>query len=97
MSRACRGRKISAVTGGQAGAGWITDDALRANRELVKTMSVEPPSSAGRVRLVRVEDCDLQPCGGAHVKRTGEIGGVVVRKIESKGKQKRRVVAAFAE
>lgn len=77
-------------------ADWITDEELAANPDIVKTMSVKPPSGAGRVRLIRVEGCDLQPCGGAHVRRTGEIGDVVVRKIESKGRQNRRVVIAFA-
>lgn len=76
---------------------WISDDDLAANPDLVKTMSVKPPSGAGRVRLVRIAGRDLQPCGGTHVRRTGEIGPVVVRKIESKGKQNRRVVVAFAE
>lgn len=76
---------------------WISDDDLAADPDLVKTMSVKPPSGAGRVRLVRIAGRDLQPCGGTHVRRTGEIGPVVVRKIESKGKQNRRVVVAFAE
>lgn len=77
-------------------AEWITDKELAAKPELVKTMSVKPPVGAGRVRLIRVAGCDLQPCGGTHVKRTGEIGEVVVCKIENKGKQNRRVVIAFA-
>ena len=39
---------------------------------------------------------DLQPCGGTHVKRTGEIGRVVVTKIEKKSARTRRVVLGFA-
>ena len=74
---------------------WITEDELRANPQLVKTMSVQPPSGAGRVRLVRIGDenrqIDLQPCGGTHVARTSEIGRVRLGKIEKKGKQNRRV------
>ncbi len=34
---------------------------------------------------------DLQPCGGTHVARTGEIGELRLGKIENKGKQNRRV------
>lgn len=74
---------------------WITDAELAANPDLVKTMSVQPPSGAGRVRLIRIEGLDLQPCGGTHVARTGEIGPVTVTKIESKGRQNRRVAISL--
>lgn len=70
---------------------WITDDELLANPGLVKTMSVKPPMGSGRVRLVRIGDVDLQPCGGTHVRSTAEIGPLVIGKIESKGRQNRRV------
>jgi misacylated tRNA(Ala) deacylase len=74
---------------------WITDDELLANPSLVKTMSVKPPMGTGRVRLVEIAGYDLQPCGGTHVRRTGEIGAVRVTQIEKKGKQNRRVRIAF--
>ncbi len=74
---------------------WITDAELEANPGLVKTMSVKPPMGAGRVRLVRIGSgaatVDLQPCGGTHVRRTGEIGRARIGKIEKKGKRNRRV------
>jgi len=74
---------------------WITEADLEANPSLVKTLSVQPPRGSGRIRLVRIgdgaEQVDLQPCGGTHVARTGEIGRVVFGKIENKGKQNRRV------
>ena len=75
---------------------WITDEELAANPCLVKTMAVKPPTGAGRVRLIRIEGLDLQPCGGTHVARTGEIGAVVVTKIKKKGRHNRRVSLAFA-
>lgn len=74
---------------------WITDAELDANPGLVKTMKVQPPRGAGRVRLVTIEGIDLQPCGGTHVKNTREIGPMHVTNIESKGKQNRRVRIAF--
>lgn len=76
---------------------WITDDELAAKPELVKTMSVKPPVGAGRVRLVRIGEVDLQPCGGTHVANTSEIGPMVIAKVESKGARNRRVRVAFAD
>jgi len=76
---------------------WITDEELLANPGLVKTMKVKPPMGSGKVRLVRIGDVDLQPCGGTHVRATGEIGRLVVTKVESKGKQNRRVRIRFAD
>ena len=76
---------------------WITDEELLANPGLVKTMKVKPPMGSGRVRLVRIGDIDLQPCGGTHVRTTAEIGRLVIGKMESKGKQNRRVRIRFAE
>jgi misacylated tRNA(Ala) deacylase len=70
---------------------WITDAELEANPGLVKTMKVKPPMGSGRVRLVEIAGLDLQPCGGTHVARTGEIGRIEVTGIEKKGKQNRRV------
>ncbi len=76
---------------------WITDEELAANPDLVRTMSVKPPQSGGKVRLLDIAGVDLQPCGGTHVRRTGEIGPVRVGKIENKGRQNRRINIAFAE
>ena len=80
---------------------WISDAELDANPGLVKTMSVQPPRGAGRIRLVRIgdvtEQVDLQPCGGTHVAKTSEIGRVRISKIEKKGKQNRRVHLVFED
>jgi len=58
-------------------------------------MSVQPPTGAGHVRLVRIgdgdEQVDLQPCGGTHVARTSEIGRIRLGKVENKGRGNRRV------
>ena len=83
--------------GRPVGPRWITDEELAAQPELVRTMSVKPPSGMGRVRLMEISGVDLQPCGGTHVSNTAEIGPVAVTKIENKGKQNRRVILAFAE
>lgn len=75
---------------------WITDDEMAANPGLVKTMKVRPPTGQGRVRLIRIGDVDLQPCGGTHVANTKEIGPLKLGKIEKKGAINRRVALLFA-
>jgi misacylated tRNA(Ala) deacylase len=70
---------------------WITDAELDAQPELVRTMSVQPPRNAGKVRLLEIAGVDLQPCGGTHLKSTGEVGQVKVGKVEKKGRRNRRV------
>ncbi len=77
------------------GARWISDQEMAEQAELVRTMSVRPPTGQGKVRLIEVAGVDLQPCGGTHVRSTGEIGRVRVRKIENKGRQNRRVNIVF--
>jgi misacylated tRNA(Ala) deacylase len=85
------------VEGHEVAPRWISDAELAARPELVRTMSVKPPTGAGRVRLMEVAGIDLQPCGGTHVRNTAEIGPVTIAKIENKGRQNRRIIVAFAE
>ncbi len=75
---------------------WITDAELDARPELVKTMSVQPPRGAGRVRLLRIPGIDLQPCGGTHVRNIGDIGGIRVVRIKNEGRRNRRVEIVLA-
>ena len=80
---------------------WITDAQLDANPSMVRTLSVKPPRGSGQIRLVRIgsqeHPIDLQPCGGTHVRNTGEIGRLSVSKMENKGKQNRRVYLVLEE
>jgi misacylated tRNA(Ala) deacylase len=70
---------------------WIEAAELEARPELVRTMSVRPPTAGGRVRLVEIEGVDLQACGGTHVRSTAEIGALALGKLENKGRQNRRL------
>jgi misacylated tRNA(Ala) deacylase len=76
---------------------WTDEEELDRNPDMVRTLSVQPPRGAGRIRLMAVGDgaIDLQPCGGTHVARTGEVGRVRVAKIENKGKRNRRINIVF--
>jgi misacylated tRNA(Ala) deacylase len=76
---------------------WIDAAELEGRPELVRTMSVRPPTAGGRVRLVEIEGVDLQACGGTHVRSTGEIGELAVGKLENKGRQNRRISLTLAE
>ena len=74
---------------------WIDEDELEARPELIRTLSVRPPRGVGKIRLLRITDIDLQPCGGTHVRTTGEIGPMKVTRIEKKGRRNRRVYLEF--
>jgi misacylated tRNA(Ala) deacylase len=78
---------------------WVDESVLDTNPDLVRTLSVKPPRGTGRLRLVRIGTTghliDVQPCGGTHVARTGEIGQAQIAKIENKGRQNRRIVVTL--
>ncbi|HLY43777.1 MAG TPA: DHHA1 domain-containing protein [Terracidiphilus sp.] len=40
------------------------------------------PEREGTIRLIDIADCDVNACGGTHVLSTGQIGGLLIRKIE---------------
>ena len=69
----------------------INSKILDEQPELVRTMSVKPPQIDGKIRLIKIGNVDLQPCGGTHVKSTAEIGSIKIIKIENKGRMNRRV------
>ena len=69
----------------------IDSQILDEQPELVRTMSVKPPQIDGKIRLIKIGNVDLQPCGGTHVKSTAEIGSIKIGKIENKGRMNRRV------
>ncbi len=76
---------------------WITLEELDNEPDLVRTMSVKPPRTNNKIRLVKIGSIDLQPCGGTHVKKTKEIGNIRIGKIENKGKMNRRVNLSISD
>jgi misacylated tRNA(Ala) deacylase len=76
----------------------ITDAELAAQPGLVKSKNVRPPAGGGVIRLVCIGEAasvDSQPCGGTHVRSTGEVGAVHIGKIEKKGRENRRFRLRF--
>ena len=49
-----------------------------------RTMGVRkiPPAVREKLRLIDIRDFDLNACGGTHVRSTGQIGGILLRKTE---------------
>jgi len=41
-----------------------------------------PPAEREKLRLIDVADFDLNACGGTHVRSTGQIGAILLRKTE---------------
>ena len=76
---------------------WIDSVELEKKPELVRTMSVKPPKTNNKIRLVKIGSIDLQPCGGTHVKNTSEIGSIIIGKIENKGRMNRRINISISD
>ncbi|MFS8930425.1 alanyl-tRNA editing protein [Cupriavidus taiwanensis] len=74
----------------------ITPQELAAQPDLVRTIGAAPPAGTASIRIIEIPGVDRQPCGGTHVANTGEIGAVVVTKMEKKSRTNRRVAVAFA-
>lgn len=70
---------------------WTNWEELERRPDLIRTLSVQPPKNASEIRLLKIADLDLQPCGGTHVRHSSEIGRVNVTKTEKKGSRNRRV------
>lgn len=70
---------------------WVTDEELAAKPELVRTMSVKPPTGMGRIRLLEIDGVDLQACGGTHALNTNELGRMIIAKVEKISATNRRI------
>jgi alanyl-tRNA synthetase len=52
-------------------------------REQAAEMGVRKlPERAGEIRLIEIQDFDLNACGGTHARSTGQIGGLLLRRTE---------------
>ena len=57
---------------------------------IVKLAEAAPPN-VERLRIVEIENLDIQADGGPHVANTKEVGELVLLKVENKGRNNRRV------
>ena len=74
---------------------FITNSELAQNPQLVRTLNAAPPQNNDKVRLVKIGDIDIQPCGGTHVKNTMEIGKIEVGKTKKVSAECRRISVGF--
>ncbi len=63
---------------------------------VVKLAERAPPNLAS-LRIVEIPGVDIQADGGPHVMNTREIGGIVLEKVENKGKGRKRVYYRLAQ
>ncbi len=64
--------------------------------DIVRTQAVFPPETT-QLRIVDIVGLDAQADGGTHVASTRQIGRIQVVKVESKGRQNRRVRIRLAD
>jgi alanyl-tRNA synthetase len=91
---------------GEVSPGEIADVQARANAVTAEnrpvTISFEdaatatglrkPSDRTGTLRLITIADLDKSACGGTHVRATGEIGAILIRRVE---RVKKRVRVDF--
>ena len=65
--------------------------------DLIRTKISLVPDSVEELRIVDIVGLDKQADGGTHVRRTDEVGRVVVLKTESKGKGNKRIRLAVED
>lgn len=52
-------------------------------QEEVSSLNVRKKSNRmGPIRIIEIEEFDISPCGGTHVKKTAEIGGIFVKSVD---------------
>ena len=55
------------------------------------------PAFVKELRIIEIEDFDICPCAGTHVKNTSELSMMKIIKKESKGEKKERIVYTLKE
>ncbi|OLS20844.1 MAG: Alanyl-tRNA editing protein AlaX-M [Candidatus Heimdallarchaeota archaeon LC_2] len=76
---------------------FVSREEADSRPELIRTKINLLPASVTEIRLVKIGDVDLQADGGLHVKSTDEIGIVELKKIENKGKGRKRISIGTVE
>lgn len=59
--------------------------------ELLRTKTNLLPPGLTEIRLVEIENLDMQPDGGTHVAGTAEVGEIIITGFENKGRINKRI------
>lgn len=52
-------------------------------QEEVSSLKIRKQSNrAGPIRIIEIKEFDISACGGTHVKKTGEIGGIFIKSVD---------------
>lgn len=69
----------------------LSEEDLANRPEIIRTLRVKPPRGMAYIRMVSIEDLDMQPCGGTHVMNTRHVGALFVSRVEKKSAHTRRI------
>lgn len=69
---------------------YLTRDEALSRPGMVKLAGRMPPE-VSMLRVVEIEGVDVQADGGPHVSNTGEVGKIVLLRVENKGRNNRRL------
>lgn len=59
--------------------------------EAVQKKLRKDPKEIDRVRIVEMGEFDIDPCGGTHCKRSGEVGLILIEDVKKAGRRGNRV------
>ncbi|UCC62264.1 MAG: alanyl-tRNA editing protein, partial [Anaerolineae bacterium] len=60
------------------------------SRETLASLPLrKPPQVSGPIRIVEIQGFDWSPCGGTHVRATGEVGSIKIVRAERRGDETR--------
>ncbi|MBI4176126.1 MAG: alanyl-tRNA editing protein, partial [Candidatus Aenigmarchaeota archaeon] len=69
---------------------FLTREEVLKRPEMIK-LAMGLPENQAEFRIIEIEGFDSQPCGGTHLKNTGEVGRIRITGAENKGKSNRRI------
>jgi Ser-tRNA(Ala) deacylase AlaX len=67
----------------------LLDNMIRVKKEILPDLEI--------YRMIEIENLDIQPDGGTHVKNSSEVGHISMLKRENKGKNNKRIYITLSD